>query len=111
MTTTTPETTFLRADDDMGEGTLESVRAALFGVLVTLAAPHVKHYQSDLYHDARWLRENIDGPKEFFYAVADTGTEIGTDETLVRQIRPIAWHVALTRTDNGRWDVTTTRLP
>jgi hypothetical protein len=105
-----PVTTFLRADEDMTESTLESVRAALFGVLVKLAQPHVKHYQSDLYHDAIWIKSHVVGPYEFFFAVADTGTEIGTDEKLVRQIRPIAWQVSLTRSANGKWEATTTRL-
>lgn len=103
--------TFLRYETDTTESTLESVRAALFGVLVELAQPHVKHYQSDLYHDARWIREHVSGPLDFFFAVADTGTEIGTDEALVRQIRPIAWKVTLTRSGSGKWEATTTRLP
>jgi hypothetical protein len=108
--TETIQKTFLRADEDMSESTLESVRAALFGVLVELAQPHVKYYQSDLYHDAGWVKRHLIGPLEFFYAVSDSGTEIGTDEKLVRLIRPIAWRVSVTRSERGRWEAVTTRL-
>lgn len=105
-----PKVTFLRYDEDLTESTLESVRAALFGVLVALAGDRVKHYRSDFYHDAIWVKTNVSGPTGFFFAVADTGTEIGFDEALVRQIRPVAWRVELTRTERGKWETTTTRL-
>lgn len=114
MTTPIPtaETTFLRYDEDMSESTLDSVRAALFGVLVELAQSRVKHYQSDLYHDAIWIKANVSGPTGFFYGVRESGTDIRPDDVdLVRKYNPHTWRVELTRTDRGKWEATTTRLP
>lgn len=113
MSTATTETTFLRADDDMTEDTLDSVRAAIFGVLVRLATDRVEAYQSDLYHDAIWLKANVSGPTLFFYGVRDTGTNIAhpEGEELVRQWNETTWRVEVTRTDHGKWEATTTQLP
>ena len=44
-----------------------SVRALLFGVMVARSHP-VKHYPSDLYHDARWIATNVNGPMTFYWA-------------------------------------------
>lgn len=53
------------------------VLAALFGEMVTRANPVVKAYHGDLFHDARWLDENVTGPCEFLYMVREYGTVIG----------------------------------
>jgi hypothetical protein len=79
----------------------ESIRAILFGYLVELAREVVKHYASDLYHDARWIHENVTGETTFYFATRDAGTSIGTDVKLVGYIA----HDTLYRVDiihNGR---------
>ena len=58
------------------------MRALLFGELVTRSQP-VKHYASDLYHDAGWIATNVNGPMTFYWAPRTWGTDIGTDRTLV----------------------------
>ena len=106
-----PKPTFLRADPDMTESTLEAVRAALFGVLVGLARDTVKHYQSDLYHDAIWLHGVAMRPMVFFYGVRESGTDLSFDEDYVRQLNTKIWRIELIRSDNGKWEAITTRLP
>lgn len=48
----------------------------VFGELMNLAWPIVIHYRSDLYHDAEWLRDNLQVSVPFYYGVRDTGTDI-----------------------------------
>lgn len=64
------------------------IRALLFGVLADIAAPIVQRYRSDLYHDARYVAEHVNGVCEFQYCARENGTHIGTGlaETL--------WHAA-----------------
>jgi hypothetical protein len=59
-----------------------SVRALLFGEMVTGSQP-VRHYPSDLYHDAQLIATNVNGPMTFYWAPRTWGTDIGTDRTLV----------------------------
>jgi len=57
----------------------------LFGKLVELAFPIVKHYHSDLYRDAQWLQhyaEDIARGEPFYYGIREHGTHIGTDSML-----------------------------
>lgn len=61
-----------------------SVKAKTFGVLVELADEQIKHYKSDLFHDARWLDENITGFLQFEWVVRECGTHIGNDASVVR---------------------------
>lgn len=61
-------------------------RAASFGELVKLAIPHIKHYHSDLFHDAVWLENNMSGESfAFYWSVSDTGTSIGTEPIGLRE--------------------------
>ena len=62
-----------------------AVKALMFGELVKLAIPVVKHYQSDLFHDALWI-EKLTGPAEFYFIVRTWGTHIGTDFDIVKAI-------------------------
>lgn len=54
-----------------------TIRAVLFGTMVDLARDRIKHYRSDLYHDALWISENITGPRQFDWVVRESGTFIG----------------------------------
>lgn len=54
----------------------ESARAVLFGAMIKRAAPVMKEYHSDLYHDANWLRENLNGPMTFDWLVRYSGTNL-----------------------------------
>ena len=57
---------------------LESYPQLVFGELLKLATPHVKHYLSDFYHDAVWLHTNMRGDTfTFHYGYDDCGTFIG----------------------------------
>lgn len=70
-----------------------SIRALLFGLIADLAWPIVEHYRSDLYHDAHWITEHVNGPGTFYFACDEWGTEIGTI------------HTALTRKHRWRIDL------
>lgn len=50
----------------------------VFGKLLELASPFIKAYQSDLYHDAIWLHDNLAGESFVFYwSCNESGTTIG----------------------------------
>jgi hypothetical protein len=86
------------------------VKARLFGELVERAEGHLKHYKSDLYHDAHWIREHVNGPMAFWYIVREYGTFIGTDENLLTELfknqsrndPSRMWKVKVTD-DGGAW--------
>ena len=54
-----------------------SIRALTFGVMVELSDGVIQHYQSDLYHDAKWLEQNLVGPMSFEWVARESGTFIG----------------------------------
>lgn len=54
-----------------------SIRAKVFGHMVELSRDRVKFYQSDLFHDALWLKEEMIGPMSFEWVVRESGTHIG----------------------------------
>lgn len=61
-----------------------SFRAHLFGSLVKRAQEVVQSYVSDLYYDAMWLNDHVDGTNAtFFYSVRQMGTTIGQNVDLV----------------------------
>jgi hypothetical protein len=70
----------------------------VFGRLVRLAAPVIRRYESDLFHDALWLREHLAGTEfTFFWSVGESGTHIGTDEALAHQAARILHHTGMYR--------------
>ena len=104
----------LRWDSCTDEATLVAVRAAVFGILVQLAAPTVRHYHSDLFHDANWLTKHVvlpDSPAwmeghfltTFAYGVRDTGTDIGTDIELIKRHNERVFQVIVSRDEGGLW--------
>ena len=90
-----------------------TVKAQLFGKLVERVAPHLRHFHSDLYHDAQWIEELEEAAHHphgdtywFYYAANDCGTAIGTDKALVYYYREaVQLNVTLSREDNGWWQV------
>jgi hypothetical protein len=76
-------------------------RAETFGRLIGITRPILAFYCSDLYHDARWIHDNVTGPDvTFYFGVRESGTSIGFDHALVK-----AYNVAVYRirvwVDNG----------
>jgi len=63
-----------------GWGTFEdlhlSIRALLFGHMVKRAIPVVHEYHSDLFHDANWITEHVNGPCTFDWLARESGTNI-----------------------------------
>ena len=100
-TTITPTRSFLCYENMFSN----AVRAHIFGELADLAAPTVKFYRSDLYHDAGWLNNHVNGPTTFFYGVRETGTHIGHDGELIAAHSTHVWQVDITVTDRGKWEL------
>lgn len=98
--TPTAAITWLRYDHNFSA----SVQAGLFGHLVKLATQQLKCYHGDLFHDAAWITEHVQGPEVFFWGVDESGTAIGYDRDLVRQARKIVWRVELLW-ESGNWSV------
>ena len=67
------------ADND----NLEVLRPRVFGILADIAWPVVNNYRSDLYHDAMWLNDYLSLNSYFYFSVDNSGTSIGTDDTLI----------------------------
>lgn len=80
-----------------------SCRALIMGELVKLAAPYVKQYHSDFYHDAIWLQANIRGECEFYYSFNENGTCI-SDNALFGLHRKHGYACKVTNPDDkGLW--------
>jgi hypothetical protein len=56
------------------------IRPLLFGVLVELAEGKLQEFRGDLFHDAKWLEENVNGPIKFPFMVRHSGTHIGDQD-------------------------------
>lgn len=84
-----------------------SVRCKTFGVMVELAEGKIESYRSDLYHDALWINEIVNGPMSFDWIVRDGGTFIG--ET-VQHVKIEEWPGTVKYrfeilNDDGKWQL------
>lgn len=88
------------------ESTLpDTGKSKLFGELVKLSAPIVKHYVSDLYRDAQFVMADLNEEGEFFYGADEWGTAIGTEEKFIRYSRSDnVWRLEITHR-RGVWSV------
>lgn len=90
------------------------VRAKLFGEMVKRAGSVIVEYHGDLYHDAQWINENVNGPCEFLWMPRHSGTHIGPlAEMWERQSSAeprTLYHVAVTVDGRGQWFATFTTL-
>lgn len=66
------------------EDAVSTIRAMTFGKMIDLARDRVRFYQSDLFHDALWLREMITGPMQFEWVARESGTFIGESALAVK---------------------------
>lgn len=93
--------------DEIG-GDATSIRAGMFGEMVKLAAPVLRAYHSDLFHDALWIAEKVMGPIEFDWLVREMGTHIGETAGIApRASGDIMYRVTL-KVERGTWSVTFT---
>ena len=108
-----PETVPLYGWTEWTPSTGETIRARLFGELLKRSAWIVEEFQSDLFHDAQWLRDNVNGPCEFLFMARRHGTNIAESAEVHERISSreprTLWHVALTE-ERGEWSVTFTVL-
>lgn len=74
VTTAAPAHVPLYSCDEKFATVARPVRALLFGEMVRRAAPIMEHYQSDLFHDAMWINENVHGECAFDWSIRPTGT-------------------------------------
>lgn len=100
----------------------ECVLSRVFGHLVTLAAPVVQHYHSDLYQDAGWIKQHVTGPCEMDFVVRTYGTHlgmVGSDRSMaaaylnspsMQEENARGYRLALTVDERREWWLTTTRV-
>jgi hypothetical protein len=95
----------------------DSVRTHLFGVLVDLtvgALPGtttLMEFRSDLFRDAQWLTENVNGPMTFPFMVRHSGTQLGdkwVQAALNGRSAGTVYDIALTE-ERGAYYVTVTK--
>jgi hypothetical protein len=83
------------------------IRALLFGQLAERATLITKHYLSDLYVDALWLGENVNGACEFLWMAREWGTDIGNHACIQAQIigpsQPRALYRVKVQDRDGDW--------
>jgi hypothetical protein len=107
-----PHTVYLTSTTTYPEvGHKNSIKAKVFGEMVKLAYKNMQSYQSDLFHDANFMRElRITGDEEttFWWAVWSTGTYIAYDHAnLITSYYEGTklYKVTIYREDNGNWYV------
>lgn len=64
-----------------------SIRALIFGEMFRLAEGHIEAYRGDLYHDAIWLTENVNGPTSFEWVVRESGTHCEHSDYIQKVIK------------------------
>ena len=93
---------------ELGNGGPRPILSLLWGRLLVLTGDTVKFYRSDLYYDALWMEEYANEPCEFYFGTRETGTQIGTDEDLIREYNEHIYKVTVTSDDLNRWVATIT---
>jgi len=102
-------------DEPLTPGLARSMRAILFGHMVRRATPVMAWFQSDLYHDANWLTENVTGPITFDWAVYESGTSVGDSARYIATLNrtsAVLYSVEVSLTGGRviRWQATFTQL-
>jgi hypothetical protein len=93
------------------------VRALLFGELVKRAIGVTRSYLSDLYHDAEFLTENVNGEVTFDWLTRECGTNIGESACIAVKIgagcgaRFYRVRVYDKQPNHGEWWVEFTEVP
>jgi len=92
----------------LGTGHHTPILSLLWNKLLILTEDTVRLYRSDLYYDALWLEEHAKEPCEFYFGTRGTGTQIGTDEDLIREYSEHIYKVTVTSDDMNHWVATIT---
>ncbi|HSU36299.1 MAG TPA: hypothetical protein VLJ88_11635 [Propionibacteriaceae bacterium] len=108
------ETVRLSDGDFTNENEARSIRALLFAAMLERAEPVVKHYRSDLFHDALWIHNHVNGEMTWHWLVRECGTNLNeTADTMIRLgVGPHAVYYKVTLTKcRFAWTVTFESLP
>lgn len=111
----TIETVTLTNGEFDNDGEARSLRALLFGAMLDRAESVVKHYRSDLFHDALWIEKYVASEMAWFWMVRTYGTHIGTDlgaayTTWGKDADNVTYKVTLTKTRIS-WQVSFEVMP
>ncbi len=90
-----------------------TVRALTFAKMMDLGRDRIKFYQSDLYHDALWLNEYVNGPTEFEWVARESGTHIGETAKIVKDddwADSARYRFEIREGDNQKWVLDTYEL-
>lgn len=106
--------------DNFAEGS-RPIRALLFGEMVRRAMPVMHEYQSDLFHDALWIEEYVNGPTTFDWLIRPSGTNLSTHPDPSQNMARIGvrigagdgavFYVVNVDVDRGMWFATFTEIP
>lgn len=91
---------------DADDASHPSVCARIFAEMLSLALPTVKHYQSDLYHDALWLAKGMPTNEPWWFGIRESGTSIGTDHRLVSAYNAKTYRMVVHRNERDAWVLT-----
>lgn len=100
----------------------DPVKAAVFGLMVRLAKQTVEHYESDLFHDAKWIEVRMALPvtayEPFVFAFRDTGTDVRESSNVegvasILRMNTFAYELHLQRskgTSDSAWQLHVLRI-
>jgi len=97
------ETIMKRATNGDWADAQSTVRAVTFGELAKLAIPAMKAYQSDLFHDAKWIADYVNGPMRFFWGFDEAGTDM--NDRLAGVSRDNKFCVIISQDERENWYV------
>lgn len=90
-----------------------SVRSSIFSKMIELARDRVKFYVGDLYHDALWLSEEVNGATTFEWVPRESGTHIGDTAKIVKDddwADSARYRFEIREEDNQKWVLDTWEL-
>ncbi len=90
-----------------------TVRATLFAKMLDLGRDRIKFYQSDLFHDALWLNQEVNGPTTFEWVARESGTHIGETAKIVKDddwADSARYRFEIREDDNQKWVLDTYEL-
>lgn len=92
----------------------ESVMACVFGAMVSRSVVVTEHYRSDLFHDATWMREKLQGWMTFDWLVREWGTNIAESARVGVEIgagsKAVFYRIKLLH-ERGMWYALFTTVP
>lgn len=86
-----------------------TLQAAVFDVIAEISFPIIEQFRSDLFHDALWIRNTVNGPMSFYFSLNESGTYIYSENVGIR--RKYMYRIDCNMDDRlEKWTVTATKM-